>query len=102
MNLNISGGLRVSVVVFGLVPIPAGAFDVREATDQLAQSLADDLQRQRLRAQREDAEEATRAKLPDLSEFGTPVARPRAAIRHRSIDCTTIDMGGGNSATHCD
>ncbi|SIO66969.1 hypothetical protein SAMN05443247_11584 [Bradyrhizobium erythrophlei] len=101
MNPSFLIGMRVAVVLLGLMPIPMFAFDVKEATDQLAQSLAEDIQRQRLRAQREDAEEARRAKLPDLSQFGTPVDRPRAARPHRSMDCTTIDMGG-NSATHCD
>jgi hypothetical protein len=102
MNPSFSISMRVAAVLLGLMPIPAFAFDVKEATDQLAQSLAEDIQRQRLKAQREDAEEARRAKLPDLSQFGTPVATPRATTRHRSTDCTTIDMGGGNSATHCD
>jgi hypothetical protein len=64
--------------------------------------LTEDIQRQRLRAQREDAEETRRDQLPDLSQFGTPVTQTRRPTRHRSIDRTTIDMGNGESATNCD
>jgi hypothetical protein len=84
-----------------LTPTPARATDIDALVNQLTQSLT--IQRQRLRAQREDAEETRRAQLPDLSQFGTPVTEaPRRTMRHRSIDCTTIDMGEGISATNCD
>ena len=86
-----------------LTPPPARATDIDALVNQLTQSLTEDIQRQRLRAQKEDAEETRRAQLPDLSQFGTPVTEaPRLTTRHRSIDCTTIDMGEGISATNCD
>jgi hypothetical protein len=98
-------GISCMVALVELIPAAAPAADINELTDQLTQSLTEDIQRQRLRAQREDAEELRRAQLPDLSQFGTPVQgveTPRTATRRRSIDCTTINMGDGDSATHCD
>jgi hypothetical protein len=105
MNRSFSISMLVAVILQGLSPIPAFAFDARDATDQLAQSLAENIQRQRMKAQREDAEEARRAQLPDLSRFGVPVevaAPPRAASGRRSVHCTTINLGSGDSATDCD
>jgi hypothetical protein len=104
MNRGVLIGISCVVALLELIPTAASAADVNELTNQLAQSLTEDIQRQRLRAQREDAEELRRAQLPDLSRFGTPAegVDTRRPARRRSIDCTTIDMGGGDSATHCD
>jgi hypothetical protein len=105
MNRGLLIGFSCVAALVELMPAVAPAADVNQLVDQLTQSLTEDIQRQRLRAQREDAEELRRAQLPDLSQFGTPVdgvATQRKPTRRRSIDCTTIDMGGGDSATHCD
>ena len=83
-------------------PALAQEITVEQLRRELMRSAVEGLQRQRVREQRQDAEELRQANLPDLSRFGTPVATPRAATRPPSIDCTTIDLGGGNSATHCD
>jgi hypothetical protein len=83
-------------------PAPAQEITVEQLRRELMRSAIEGLQRQRVREQRQDAEELQQENLPDLSQFGTPVYTPRATSRQRSIDCTTIDMGGGNSATHCD
>ncbi len=104
MNRGVLFGISL-VALLQLIPAAASAADINELVNQLTQSLTEDIQRQRLRAQREDAEELRRAQLPDLSQFGTPVEEVdtrRRPARRRSIDCTTIDMGGGDSSTHCD
>jgi hypothetical protein len=90
----------VSVVCW---PPEGRAFDPDQATDELAQYLREDIQRQRARAQREEAEAVARG--ADLSEFGDPVepterVTPRRS--RRSIQCTTINLGGGDFATDCD
>jgi hypothetical protein len=91
------------VALVELIPTTAKTADIDELANELTKSLTEDIHRQRLRAQREDAEETRRAQLPDLSQFGTPVTEaPRGPTRHRSIDCTTIDMGDGIRATNCD
>jgi hypothetical protein len=91
------------VALTELTPTRAKAADIDGLVNELTQSLTEDIHRQRLRAQREDAEETRRAQLPDLSQFGTPVTEaPRRTTRHRSMDCTTIDIGDGVSATNCD
>jgi hypothetical protein len=98
-------GISCVVALAELIPAAASAADIDALVNQLTQSLTEDIQRQRLKAQREDAEELRRAQLPDLSQFGTPVEgvdTGRRPARRRSIDCTTIDMGDGDSATHCD
>ena len=102
MNRILTICIACLVAVAELTPTTAPAAGIDELVNQLTQSLTEDIQRQRLRAQREDAEEARRAQLPDLSQFGTPVTETRRATRHRSLDCTTIDMGDGISATNCD
>ena len=105
MNYGLLTGISCVVALVELIPAAAPAADMDELVNQLTQSLTEDIQRQRLRAQREDAEELRRAQLPDLSQFGTPVQgvdTPRRPTRRRSIDCTTINMGDGDSATHCD
>jgi hypothetical protein len=102
MNRALTICLTCLVALAELTPTAAPAADIDALVNQLTQSLTEDIQRQRLRAQRENAEEARRAQLPDLSQFGTPVTETRRATRHRSIDCTTIDMGDGDSATNCD
>lgn len=84
-------------------PPEGRAFDTQSATDELAQFLREDIQRQRARAQRQEAETAARG--VDLSEFGDPVEpQERVAPRRsrRSIQCTTINLGGGDFATDCD
>jgi hypothetical protein len=76
---------------------------VISATDELGQFLREDIQRQRARAQREDAELERRG--VDLSEFGRLVDAPPARRVQRSrpsIQCTTINLGGGDLATTCD
>lgn len=105
MNRVLFIGISCIVGLVELMPAAAPAADMNELVDQLTQSLTEGIQRQRLRAQREDAEELRRAQLPDLSQYGTPVEEvntPRRPTRRRSIDCTTINMGDGDSATHCD
>lgn len=105
MNRGLFIGFSCVVALVALIPSAASAADVNELVNQLTQSLTEDIQRQRLRAQRQDAEELRRAQLPDLSQFGTPVEgvdTGRRPARRRSIDCTTIDMGDGDRATHCD
>jgi hypothetical protein len=104
MNYGLLIGISCVIGLVELIPAAAPAADMDELVNQLTQSLTEDIQRQRLRAQREDAEELRRAQLPDLSQFGTPVQgvdTPRRATRPRSIDCTTINMGDGDSVTHC-
>jgi hypothetical protein len=80
------------------------AFDYQSATDELAQSLREDIQRQRQRAQRDEAEAARRD--VDLSQFGTPVDEPNKRVSplrsRRTVQCTTISLGGGDFATDCD
>jgi hypothetical protein len=81
----------------------AAAFDTEAARDELGQYLREDIQRQRVRAQRED-EELQRAG-PDLSSLGRPVDAPpaqRAQGSGQSIQCTTINLGEGDLATTCD
>jgi hypothetical protein len=92
------------LIALGEMISTAHAADTNELVNQLTQSLTEDIQRQRLRARRLDADELRRAQQPDLSQFGTPVQEeaPRTGAGRRSIDCTTIDMGDGDSATHCD
>ena len=105
MNRGLLIGISCVVALFELIPAAAAAADTDDLLNQLTQSLTENIQRQRLKAQREDAEELRRTQLPDLSQFGTPVQGvdpPRRATRRRSIDCTTINMGDGDSATHCD
>jgi hypothetical protein len=105
MNHGLLIGISCEIALVELIPTAAPAADIDELVNQLTQSLTEDIQRQRLRAQREDAEELRRTQLPDLSQFGTPVQgvdTPRRATRRRSIDCTTINMGDSDSATHCD
>jgi hypothetical protein len=69
--MKLIGFCLLALVAF--IPAAARAADMDEIVDQLTQSLTEDIQRQRLRAQRQDAEELRRAQLPDLSQFGTPV-----------------------------
>jgi hypothetical protein len=73
--------------------------------EQLTQWTMEDIARQRAKVREQDAEEEARHRLPDLSAFGTPVDAPqRRSSRVRSsneIHCTTINMGGGDSATDC-
>jgi hypothetical protein len=105
MNCGLLVGGLCLLALADLLPAAAYAADTDELVNQLTQSLTEDIQRQRLRAQRQDAEEFRRSQLPDLSQFGTPVQgsdAPRRASPRRSIDCTTINMGNGDSATHCD
>jgi hypothetical protein len=103
MNRALTACITCLVALAELTPTTAKAADTDELANELTQSLTEDIHRQRLRAQREDAEEIRRAQLPDLSQYGTPVAEaPRRPTRHRSIDCTTIDMGDGIRATNCD
>lgn len=94
----------ITLVEFAPATAPAG--DINGLVDQLTRSLTEDIQRQRLRAHGQDTEELRRAQLPDLSQFGTPVQGVGGATstvtRRRSVDCTTINMGDGDSATHCD
>ena len=54
------------------------AFDAQSAMDELAQFLREDIQRQRARAQKEDAQ--LERQLDDLSEFGRPVGGAIAQI----------------------
>jgi hypothetical protein len=93
-------GLTLVGIVVGLPQVKA--FDVERATDELAQSLREDIQRQRARAQRD---EAARQGV-DLSEFGQlvddPATKEAARRARRSIQCTTINLGGGDFATDCD
>jgi hypothetical protein len=86
-----SAGLIILGVIIG--PPGSRAFDVQSATDELGQFLREDIQRQRARAQREDAELERRG--VDLSEFGRLVDDPPARKAQRSapsIQCTTINL----------
>jgi len=95
-----------ALIALGVIIGPSGsrAFDVQSATDELAETLREDIQRQRARALREDAELERQG--ADLSEFGRLVGDPPARkVRRRSspsIQCTTINLGGGDLATTCD
>jgi hypothetical protein len=95
-----------ALILLGVIIGPSGsrAFDVQSATDELAESLREDIQRQRARAQKEDAQ--LERQLEDLSGFGRPVGEPPARRVYRrsrpSIQCTTINLGGGDLATDCD
>jgi hypothetical protein len=74
------------------------------STEQLTQWVIEDIARQRAKVREQDAEQARR-NLPDLSQFGSPVATPPAhrnrARSSNEIHCTTINMGDGDSATDC-
>jgi len=81
----------------------SAAFDVQSATDELGQFLREDIRRQRVRAQQEDAE--LERKSVDLSRFGRRIDVPPAGTAQKprpSIQCTTINLGGGDFATDCD
>ncbi|WP_143046900.1 hypothetical protein [Bradyrhizobium erythrophlei] len=74
-----------------------------DTVDQLLQWTIEDIARQRTMAKQQDEEEQARRKLPDLSQFGVPADVPTRPINRgsRGLHCTTIDMGGGDSATDC-
>jgi hypothetical protein len=61
-----------AVLLLGLAPTAAPAADVEELVNQLTQSLTEDLQRQRLKAQQQDAEDPLRRA---SDAIGTAIAR---------------------------
>ena len=73
--------------------------------DQLLQWTMEDIARQRAKVREQDAEEEARRKLPDLSQYGTPADAPTRRVNRvrapNELHCTTINMGGGDSATDC-
>jgi hypothetical protein len=88
------GGIRVA-------RLPEEQCGHGEANGAMRQAMKR-LEREERREQRQEAEELRRESLPDLSEFGTPAPVYRSdapAVPH--IQCTTINMGGGDSATDC-
>jgi len=93
--------------LFALSISPSGLAQQSSAvsTEQLTQWVIEDIARQRAKVREQDAEEQARRNLPDLSQFGTPVATPPAhrnrARSSNEIHCTTINMGDGDSATDC-
>jgi hypothetical protein len=103
MRRGIQVGIACLVSLVQLLPTVGAAADIDELVNQLTQSLTEDIQRQRLRAKREEAEELRRAQQPDLSKFGTPGdGAPTRRPSRQTMDCTTIDLGGGDIATRCD
>ncbi|MGL3214947.1 hypothetical protein [Bradyrhizobium sp. BR 1433] len=73
------------------------------AVDQLLQWTIEDIARQRALSKEQNEEEQARRKLPDFSQFGVPVEAPTSGNNRAShgLHCTTIDLGGGDSATDC-
>jgi len=99
--------LIISAICSASVPETVTAQDTQQMhdlADAYMRQAMKRLEREERREQRQDAEELRRAQLPDLSQFGTPVEGDtrRGPAQRRSIDCTTVDMGGGDSATQCD
>jgi hypothetical protein len=74
--------------------------DPSAVLDQLTRSTMENIARQSARARQQDADDEARRNLPDFSQYGDPVEVPRQH-RKRPIHCTTIDLGGGDSATDC-
>ncbi len=102
-------GLATAIVllVSSALQTPAQAQRVHSETaiDQLMQWTMEDIARQRARAREADAAEEVRRNLPDLSQYGTPIeTSPRRSSQPRpsnEIHCTTMNLGDGDSATHC-
>lgn len=86
-------------------PAQAQRVDAETAIDQLMQWTMEDIARQRTRGREADAAEEAQRKLPDLSQYGTPVeSSPRRSTRappSNDMHCRTINLGDGDSATHC-
>jgi hypothetical protein len=79
-----------------------GTQQMNDLADAYMRQALKRLEREERREQRQEAEELRRESLPDLSEFGTPAPVYRSdAPAAPHIQCTTINMGGGDSATDC-
>jgi hypothetical protein len=83
-----------------LAAAKAQQVDTSAVLDQLTRSTMENIARQRARARQQDADDELRRNLPDFSQYGDPVEVP-GQHRKRPIHCTTIDLGGGDSATDC-
>jgi hypothetical protein len=72
--------------------------------DQLLRWTMEDIARQRARAREQEAAEEARSKLPDFSQYGIPAESSRRTNLvpfPNELHCTTMNLGGGNSATDC-
>lgn len=86
-------------------PSHAQRVNPETAIDQLMQWSVEDIARRRARAREAEVAEEAQRRLPDLSQYGTPVeTSPRRSSQSRpsnEIHCRTMDLGDGDSATHC-
>jgi hypothetical protein len=91
----------IGLTVFA--PARAQGFDVDSANELLMRQLQEDFARQRARAQAQEAADDAKRNLPDYSQYGMPAEEPpaRRVRPSKEMHCTTMSMGGGDSATDC-
>ena len=84
-------------------PARAQGFDPQSANEWLMRQLNEDIARQRARAQAQEAADDAKRNLPDYSGYAVPTEEPpaRRARPSNEMHCTTMSMGGGDSATDC-
>ncbi len=97
--------ITLVTIVAAETPSQAQRVNLETALDQLMQWSVEDISRQRAKAREADAAEEAQRRLPDLSQYGTPAetsTRRSGQIRpSNEIHCRTMDLGDGDSATHC-